>query len=58
MLARICVERGTRCDARQAVRVTGRPVALGRAIGNVVDNAIRYGGAAHVSLARGQDHAW
>lgn len=57
MLARLCEERGARCDAREAVRVTGRPVALGRAIGNVVDNAIRYGGAARVFLTRDHDHA-
>ena len=35
-----------------AVTVRGRPVALARAFGNLVDNALRYGKAARVALAR------
>jgi len=32
-----------------------RPVALKRAVRNLIDNAVRYGGAAHVQLARRAD---
>ena len=32
------------------VTVTGRPVALKRAFGNLIGNALKYGGAAHVRL--------
>jgi signal transduction histidine kinase len=31
-------------------RIKARPVALGRAIGNLVDNALRYGGSAAIRL--------
>lgn len=44
ILGRLGEERGAEFHAREEVRATGRPVDLGRAIGNVVDNAIRYGG--------------
>lgn len=35
----------------------GRPIGLGRAIGNLIDNALRYGEAARVTLARQDGHA-
>lgn len=50
LLARLCDERGAKFRSHQPSRVTGRPVALGRAIGNVVDNAVRYGKSARVLL--------
>jgi signal transduction histidine kinase len=37
-------------DAPAAVAFQGRPVALKRAVRNVVENAIRYGGSARVAL--------
>ncbi len=56
MLARLCAERGVAFDAGSDARVAARPVALGRAIGNVIDNAARYGAGtrARVSLAGGE----
>lgn len=50
LLARLCDERGAEFQCHQSARVMGRPVALGRAIGNVVDNALRYGKSARISL--------
>lgn len=50
----------SRADAGQAVTYAGpdrlpfegRPVALRRALANLIDNAVRYGGEAEVSLAK------
>lgn len=50
LLERLCQDRGATLTAADAVQVQGRPVALGRAFGNVIDNAIRYGGGARVRL--------
>ncbi|MEM7710296.1 MAG: ATP-binding protein [Pseudomonadota bacterium] len=50
LLARACEDRGADFDCRSAAFVNGRPVALGRAIGNLLDNALRYGGAAYARL--------
>ena len=41
----------------QQVTIQGRPVALRRAFGNLIDNAIRYGGQAAVQLSRKQGEA-
>lgn len=49
-LARLCKERGARFEARAEAQVLGRPVALTRAVGNLVDNARRYGDPATVVL--------
>jgi signal transduction histidine kinase len=52
-LARLCEERGAAfADAGVTAAARIRPVAMGRAVGNLIDNALRYGGAARVSLAR------
>jgi signal transduction histidine kinase len=42
-------------SARQAVLVICRPVAISRAIANLVDNAVKYGGCARVTLERFAD---
>jgi signal transduction histidine kinase len=52
LLARLCSERGAGFAPAEPVTVRGRPVALARALGNLVDNALRYGKAARVALAR------
>ncbi|TDL81073.1 HAMP domain-containing protein [Palleronia sediminis] len=57
LLAALCEARGASLDVTETVEMVGRPVALGRAIGNLVDNALRYGGMARVRLARGADGA-
>jgi len=44
-------------SARQAVLVVCRPVAISRAIANLVDNAVKYGGCARVTLDRMADRA-
>ncbi len=52
LLARLCEDRGAPLAVDAPAIVRGRPVALGRAIGNLIDNALRYGGAARVRLSR------
>jgi signal transduction histidine kinase len=52
LLDRICGERGAGFATTRRATVRGRPVALARAFGNLVDNALRYGGAARVTLDR------
>ena len=52
LLVELCEEWGADCDIRSPIWVTGRPVALRRAIGNVVNNALRYGGAARCGCLR------
>ena len=44
-------------SVRQAILVICRPVAISRAIANLVDNAVKYGGRAHVRLDRFADRA-
>lgn len=57
LLARLCEERGATFAPAARVHVCARPVTLGRALGNLIDNAIRYGGAARVRLVRQDDEA-
>jgi signal transduction histidine kinase len=51
LLERVASDRGALLQPGPDVRVRGRPVALGRAVGNLVDNALRYGGTARIELA-------
>ncbi|ABV94232.1 integral membrane sensor signal transduction histidine kinase [Dinoroseobacter shibae DFL 12 = DSM 16493] len=57
LLSKLCAERGAEYDGISEVQVMGRPIGLGRAIGNLIDNALRYGEAARVTLARQDGHA-
>lgn len=50
MLQRLCEDRGAVFSAAAQVTVPGRPVALVRAIGNLIDNAMRYASSATVAL--------
>ncbi|MFX0543746.1 sensor histidine kinase [Roseovarius sp. S4756] len=50
LLTRLCDERGGQAAIRREATVQGRRVALGRAFGNLIDNALRYGGSAEVTL--------
>jgi signal transduction histidine kinase len=43
--------------ARETILVTCRPVAISRAIANLIDNAVKYGGCARVRLDRIADRA-
>lgn len=51
LLRRTGEERGALFDGSADPVILGRPVALTRAIGNVIDNALRYGGGACVDLS-------
>ena len=60
LLARLVEDRGAIWAGPGApgpLTLRGRPVALGRAFGNLVDNALRYGGAARITLDRQGDSA-
>ncbi|MBS1302909.1 ATP-binding protein [Loktanella sp. SALINAS62] len=50
LLTRLTDERGATLTTSGPVRVRGRPVALGRALGNLIDNALRYAGSAAVAI--------
>ena len=52
LLRRLCAERGAEAGGIAPATIRGRPVALARAVGNLIDNALRYAGGARVSLAR------
>lgn len=52
LLDRLCAERGAAMTPAPPLVVRGRPVALSRAFGNLIDNALRYGGAARARLER------
>ena len=56
-LQRLCAERGARWMGGPDLAVHARPVALARAIGNLVDNAVRYAGTASVTLERNDNDA-
>ncbi len=51
-LEELCKTRGAVFEGAGRLAVKARPVALGRAIGNLIDNAVRYGGSATVRLER------
>ena len=57
LLERLCEERGAMWGGGENATVDARPVALARALGNLIDNAIRYAGDARVSLARADGQA-
>lgn len=42
-------------SGNQPIHYSCRPVALGRAIRNLIDNAVKYGGSAAVELIKGDD---
>lgn len=42
-------------SGNQPINYRCRPVALGRAIRNLIDNAVKYGGSATVDLSKGDD---
>lgn len=56
-LTRLCEDRGATLKVESGVTIVGRPVALSRAFGNLIDNALRYGGVARVSLHREKSEA-
>ncbi|WP_226781660.1 ATP-binding protein [Oceaniglobus trochenteri] len=57
LLERLRADRGVPCAAAPGIEVMGRRVGIGRAIGNLVDNALRYGKEPVVTLTRDQRHA-
>ncbi|WP_159974261.1 ATP-binding protein [Roseobacter cerasinus] len=57
LMQRACTERGVPFDCDAPAMVRGRPVALGRAFGNLLDNALKYGVAARATMTRDADTA-
>ena len=57
LLKQICVDRGVKYSGAVGIRIIGRPVGIGRAIGNLIDNAIRYADAATVTLTHDKHNA-
>jgi signal transduction histidine kinase len=51
-LERLARARGATVGRVEPVTAQARPVALGRAVGNLIDNALRYAGAAELHLGR------
>jgi signal transduction histidine kinase len=51
-LRRLCADRGATFELGARAEIRGRPVALSRAIRNLIDNAVRYGGSAAVRVGR------
>ncbi|WP_056033772.1 ATP-binding protein [Loktanella sp. 3ANDIMAR09] len=51
LVTRLCAERGAVMTKAGSVWVQARPVALGRALGNLIDNAVRYAGQAQVAVS-------
>lgn len=51
-LAQLAQDRGASFASGPALTVRARPVAMTRAVGNLVDNALRYGGVATLELDR------
>ncbi len=45
------------CGGEERLALHGRPLALKRAVSNLVDNAVKYGGAARVTLTAEDDQA-
>ncbi|WP_424931442.1 ATP-binding protein [Amaricoccus macauensis] len=56
-LRQICEDLQADLGVTRPASVSARPVALRRAIGNLIDNARRYGGSAQVTLQRDQKSA-
>ncbi len=52
LLVRLCARLGATLAAGAEIRMAVRPVSLARALSNLIDNALRYGGQARVSLIR------
>ncbi len=57
LIGRLCDDRAVTFNAVSDIQVTGRRVGLGRAIGNLIDNAVRYGRDATVTLSQDQRDA-
>ncbi len=57
LVERACAERGASFECDDPATVRGRPVALVRAIGNLLDNALQYGNTARATVTRDADMA-
>jgi signal transduction histidine kinase len=57
LIQHLCADRGATCHVISDLWVMGRRVGLGRAIGNLIDNALRYGHEATISLLRDRQSA-
>ncbi|HEY9038857.1 MAG TPA: ATP-binding protein [Roseovarius sp.] len=52
LISHLCDDRDVTFHAVSGCQVMGRRVGLGRAIGNLIDNAVRYGGGVTVTLSQ------
>ncbi|PHP68054.1 hypothetical protein CSC94_05160 [Zhengella mangrovi] len=52
LLRRLSEDRGASFNGEDGAVVNGKPVALGRAFSNLIDNAIRYGKSAAITVRR------
>lgn len=57
LLKRLCDERGVRLESSAPIQLRLRPVAMARAIDNLLDNAMRYAGSCSVRLERTEAEA-
>lgn len=57
LIEQLCADRDADCNVAPDIQVRGRRVGLGRAVGNLIDNALRYGGDALVTLSRDGENA-
>ncbi|WP_227269548.1 ATP-binding protein [Roseobacter weihaiensis] len=57
LVERACAERGVSFECVDPATVRGRPVALSRAVGNLLDNALQYGKEARTVMTRAAETA-
>lgn len=57
LLEQLCEDRGVKYKNALHIHVTGRRVGLGRAIGNLIDNAKRYGDDVILGLSKDKQYA-
>ncbi len=55
LVTRLCTERGAQIGNIAPAVIDGHPVGLSRAIGNLIDNALRFAGSATVSVEDSRD---
>ncbi|MFD0980080.1 ATP-binding protein [Tropicimonas aquimaris] len=54
LLARVCEERGVAFKSDALPQIQAGPISLARAVGNLIDNAVRYGGAEGTTVTLSQ----
>lgn len=57
LLRQVSEDRGATCNAEMRLEIAARRVGLSRAFGNLIDNAVRYGNEATVTLSQDRQTA-